>query len=147
VQVWLGCAHSSCGREGAVDIEEADRVLDRALGERRDDAGGGSGGGHCGGILFLFVRVCVVVCVYCTVTSSRVSESCVASGSRCEFFSPVFNKYEKKQEGPVGSECLFMYVIEKVCMVSQITHLLLLLLLDLSMFPGSGSAAPHILVF
>ena len=41
----LGVAHSSCGCEGAVDIEEADGVLDRALSERRDDAGGGSGSG------------------------------------------------------------------------------------------------------
>jgi hypothetical protein len=49
--LWLGggqgCAHSSCGREGAVDIEEADRVLHRSLGERREDTRGGNGsGGH-----------------------------------------------------------------------------------------------------
>jgi hypothetical protein len=49
--LWLGggldCAHSARGREGAVDIEEADCVLHRSLGERRDDArGGSSGGGH-----------------------------------------------------------------------------------------------------
>jgi hypothetical protein len=49
--LWLGggleCAHSSRGRKGAVHIEEADRVLHRSLGERRDNArGGSSGGGH-----------------------------------------------------------------------------------------------------
>ena len=41
-------AHSSRGREGAVNVEEADGVLDRTLGERGDDARGGSGGGHLG---------------------------------------------------------------------------------------------------
>ena len=79
MHVWLGCAHSSCGREGAVDIEEADRVLDRALGERRDDAGGSSGGGHYGGAIFLFVYVSLYACTVC---SSRVLESCVVSWYR-----------------------------------------------------------------
>jgi len=46
----LGCAHSSRWREGAVDIEEADGVLDWALGERRDNARGGGSGGHDVGI-------------------------------------------------------------------------------------------------
>jgi hypothetical protein len=54
----------------------------------------------------------------------------------------------EKQECPVDSEWLFMYRlvggIKVNRMVSQTTHLLLL---DLSMFPGSGSAVPHIVVF
>jgi hypothetical protein len=50
----LGGAHSACGCEGAVNVEEADGVLDRALGERRDDAGGGGGGGHDVGWYFSF---------------------------------------------------------------------------------------------
>jgi hypothetical protein len=82
VETWvggLGCAHSSCGCEGSVDIEEADRVLDRALGERRDDAGGSSGGGHYGGAIFLFVYVSLYACTVC---SSRVLESCVVSWYR-----------------------------------------------------------------
>jgi hypothetical protein len=57
----LGCAHSSCGREGSVDVEEADRVLDRALGERRDDACGGGGSGHDVCIFFLFAYVSLYV--------------------------------------------------------------------------------------
>lgn len=44
-----GCSYSAGGREGAVDVEEADCVLDGALRERGDDAGGccchGGGGG------------------------------------------------------------------------------------------------------
>jgi hypothetical protein len=66
----LVVAHSSCGCEGAVDIEEADRVLDRALSERRDDAGGGSGSGHDVCIFFLFAYVSSV-CVY-TVALCRI---------------------------------------------------------------------------
>jgi hypothetical protein len=60
-------AHSAGGCEGAVDVEEADGVLDGAVGERRDDARGGGGGGHCVLLLwcccdwymFLYVYVCV----------------------------------------------------------------------------------------
>jgi hypothetical protein len=53
---WRGGAHSAGGREGAVDIEEADGILDRAVGERRDDARGGSGGDH--GVLLLWWWCC-----------------------------------------------------------------------------------------
>ena len=69
---WDGCgglvggAHSAGGREGAVDIEEADGVLDGAVGERRDDARSRGGGGHgmlllwcCDWYIFLYVYVCV----------------------------------------------------------------------------------------
>lgn len=54
-------AHSSGGREGAVDIEEADGVLDGTLGEGRDDTRGGGGGGHveCCVVCVLSVAVCM----------------------------------------------------------------------------------------
>lgn len=62
----MGGAHSAGGREGAVDIEEADGVLDGTVGERRDNARGGGGGGHgvllwycCDWYIFLYVYVCV----------------------------------------------------------------------------------------
>ena len=95
----LGVAHSSCGCEGAVDIEEADGVLDRALSERRDDAGGGSGSGHGVRIFFLFAYV-LSVCVWlCVGVLCRKLESAQVLN---------VNVSEEKQECPVGSECLFM---------------------------------------
>lgn len=56
-------AHSSGGGEGAVDIEEADGVLDGALGEGRNDACGGGGGGHCGRYVVVY-SFCSGVYVY-----------------------------------------------------------------------------------
>lgn len=64
-------AHSSCGREGAVDVEEADGVLDGALGERRNHARGGSGGGgHCEGVVLGAMWFSVCLCFFLAARSS-----------------------------------------------------------------------------